>query len=110
MKINREPINPNSQLDQNDDVFRGEHPDTRTDEEFLRDLENKMFVRNVIKKSLHKRGPSGTKIICVTNGKIYDSIREAANDIDTHSSNICKHLQGNKMYTSCRGLTFKLLK
>ena len=95
---------------EDNDVFRNEHPDTRTNQEFLRDIEKKMFVKNVIRKSLSRRGPSGTKIICVTNGKIYNSIQEAANDIDTHSSNICKHLQGNKMYTSCRGLTFKLLK
>lgn len=32
---------------------RGQHPDERTNKEFLRDLDNKLFVNKVLKKARH---------------------------------------------------------
>jgi len=52
-------------------------------------------------------GNSGSpkKVVCLTNNKIYNSIKEAANELGLHSSNIIATCKGKQKYTG--GYKFK---
>jgi len=90
---------------------RGEHPDTRSNSEFLRDLENKLFVNRVEKRSrpqkievirrrYHKKGP----IKCINTGDIYKSAKEAEVKLSITQGFVSKVLSGDRK--SVHGLNF----
>lgn len=93
--------------DKVDDVFRGEHPDTRTDKEFLQAIKKKEGL-------WYPRGRGNPhqprKIFCISNGKTYNSIKEIAADLNLNLvssySNMCKHLRRHPQYSNINGYEF----
>jgi len=110
MKIDRTPINPNTEIKTHDDVFRGEHPDERSDREFLRDLENKLFVKKVEAKARPKkvivirRHYRKGRIMCLQNGEVYESAKEAETKLEIPQGFVSKVLTGDRK--SVHGLNF----
>jgi nucleoid-associated protein YgaU len=90
------------------DIFpRGQHPDTRTNKEFLRDLENKLFVKRVEKKA--RLGNRARAVICLTTNKQYLSIQEAADEMKVPLTRMFRHLKGYELYQSINGNKFQYL-
>ena len=77
-----------------DDFFRGEHPDTRTNEEFLRDIENKMFVKSVESKS--KRQYISSRVMCVQTGQVFIDCADAEVRLNLCKGVVSRHLNGEK--------------
>jgi len=77
---------------------RGEHPDTRTDQEFLRDLENKLFIKRVERKASEqaKRKYVDSPVMCIQNGKTYPTARAAELDLSITRGGVCKNLNGER--------------
>ena len=97
-----------------DNVFiRGQHPDTRSNQEFMKMLNDKFPKRKPTraKREFKKEWypymtKKGRKVMCLSNGKIYTSIREAAEDIRVDKSDLGKHLQGHPSRQTMRGHIF----
>jgi len=75
---------------------RGEHPDTRTDQEFLRDLENKLFIKRVEFKASEqaKRKYVDGPVMCLQSGKIYQNARAAELDLQITKGGVSNNLRG----------------
>ncbi len=87
------------------DIFiRGEHPDTRSNAEFLRDLQNKLF-----KKGYRKKQRAMIPILCHQNGKEYRSYNAAERDLGLCDSCIGKHFKGLNVLGQLKGYTFEIL-
>lgn len=91
--------------------FRGEHPDTRTNSQFLRDLGMKQVEKKLQTRIWYplKRtvGRGGMEIKCLANGKTYGSMREAAADLGVNHTNLSKHLKGHRAYSHVGGMKFE---
>ena len=88
MKFNREPINTSIHFS-DDDVFRGEHPDTRSNEEFLAIITGKPR-----KRANHSGYWEAKKVVCIETGYTYNSISEAARFMGIRKSHLSAHLYG----------------
>lgn len=93
--------------------FRGEHPDTRSNSQFLKDMG--MKVREKMDREgrwypiKRQVGRCGMEIKCLDNGKIYKSLRDAGFDLGVNHTNISKHLSGHKDYTHVGGMKFEYI-
>jgi len=89
------------------DVFRGEHPDQRTAKEFLqiigRKLERSKWYPG--KRSRYTR----RALLCLTNGKTYNTVKEACEDLKIGGYNFAKHLRGDKRHSHIGGYRFREL-
>lgn len=91
--------------DTHNDLFpRGQHPDERSDREFLRDMENKMF-----KRKYESRKPNSIPVMCITDGRTYAGVRIAEKAYRIHPGNLGKHLRGESNYRHVNGLRFKFM-
>ena len=109
-KITPSLINSYSRADSIDVIFpRGEHPDTRTNVQFLRDLENKFFKKQYVEKVIKslKRYPNRKPIMCLNTGEIYEGINIAERILGISNGNIRRQINGD--YTHVKGLRFKYL-
>jgi hypothetical protein len=79
---------------------RGEHPDQRSDREFLRAIEKKVYITG-------RRPPNSIVLMCLNNGKEYSSIKAVKEDLGISTVNIQKHLRG--YYSHIQGYKFKRL-
>ncbi len=110
MKINREPINDYTGLigryEKKDDVFRGQHPDTRSDKE---------FIKLMVKKGFEKRYPLGTQlkkqVRCINTGQIFPSLQEAGDFYGLSRGAISDHIRKKHRFKfiHLRELKFELL-
>ncbi len=105
MKINSTPI-PNSTVlgDSAGNLFlRGEHPDKRSDKEFVKLMEER-FAR--VRSLARAEGYWASKEVrCLNNGKVYRSVSNAAKQLGVTKGSICNVLAGR--VRSVRGLTFR---
>lgn len=87
---------PSQRGSENDDVFRGQHPDTRTNQEFLRDLENKLFVNRVERKVIaeQKRTYVDGPVMCVQTGEVFQSAAAAELAMGLTRGGVSKVLNG----------------
>ena len=91
------------------DLFpREQHPDKRTNAQFLIDMGMKK-----VQKRLHsgkwyplqrQPGRTGRPVRCINTGKTYDSIRDAANDLKLDNTNLGRHLKGHIKLHPCKGV------
>jgi hypothetical protein len=98
-----------------DIFFRGEHPDTRSAKEFLKIIDQRFGTQTASDKWYpgkrgHKGGTNSRLIFCTTNGKIYESIKEAGQDLGIGTYNFAKHLRGDRMHSHIGGYRFKEIK
>ena len=113
MKINRETYQPKTQSDKVD-IFRGQHPDERSNREFLKVISQRFSKPDLTEGRWYpgKRGNPGytaRAIHCLTNGKTYNSIKEAREDLGIPGYNFAKHLKGDKQHSHIGGFRFKEL-
>jgi hypothetical protein len=87
--------------------FRGEHPDTRSDKEFLRMIEKKFNPQKYWYPGPGKRASNSILLKCLNNGKEYASIKAVREDLGIDTINIAKHLRGE--YSHISGYRFKRL-
>lgn len=94
-----------------DQFFKGEHPDTRSNSQFLKDMGFKVAEKK--REGLKwypiksKVGRLGVEIKCIDNGKIYKSLRDAGADLGLNHTNLSKHLRGDKAYNHVGGMKFQ---
>jgi len=106
MKINID-YSPTPYIHSYGDVFRGEHPDQRTAKEFLKSIEEKT---KPLRWYPGKKGRYVRKaLFCITNGKTYNTIKEAVDELGIPQYNFSKHLKGDKAYSHIGGFRFKEL-
>jgi group I intron endonuclease len=79
-------------------IFTHEHKTKLSEAHLTQEYKNKMTGDN---------SPRAIKIICNENGKVYGSIKSAANDLNVYGSNIRKVLIGE--YKKTGGYTFKYI-
>jgi hypothetical protein len=105
MKINSTPI-PNSTVlgDSAGNLFlRGEHPDKRSDKEFIRLMEQRFArERNISRAEGYW---TSREVKCLNNGKIYRSVSNAAKLLGVSKGSIGNVLRGR--CSSGRGLFFR---
>jgi hypothetical protein len=93
MKINREVYPVSSWLREDNFLFpREQHPDTRTAKEFFRDLEDKLFIKRYEEKA--KREYLKGSIMCIQNGRIFNSAREAEEALGITRGGVSHQLKG----------------
>ena len=74
-----------------DICFRGEHPDERTDKEFLRDLENKLFKKSFEEKE--KRKYHKSRVMNINTKVIYQTVAEAERLLNLPRGHVLKKLR-----------------
>jgi len=85
------------------DLFpRCMHPDERTNKEFLRDLENKLFKRQYEEKQ--KRMYRNGRIMCVQTGVEYESAADAEYRLKLPRGHVATKLRGT--FKHARGNSF----
>jgi len=100
-------LTPSSYIhsDKEDVLFpRGQHPDTRSNAQWLKDMDMKIEPK---KWYPSMGGRPGKEIICLKTGKRYKSIRDAAKSLKVDSTNLGKHLNGHSSYSHINGLKFE---
>ena len=87
--------------------FRGEHPDTRSAKQFLSDMQKaKSRIWYPIRR---QPGRTGYRVRCKNTGRVYSSIREAANDLKLDNTNLGRHLAGHIQHSHVKGYKFELI-
>lgn len=111
MKVNRETYPANTWLSQDSDVLfpRDQHPDTRTDREAIKAIEEKLGLKTTKSQWYPRRREQQETmmrpIICITTGQRFAGIRKAAMVLNVEASNICNNLKGRCPHVS--GLVFR---
>jgi hypothetical protein len=58
---------------------RCQHPDTRSNKDFLRELENRLFIKRIEDKA--KRAYRDSKVMCIQTGEVFESAADADNKL-----------------------------
>lgn len=95
------------------DIFpRGQHPDTRTNKEWLMKMgfiKNPRVTNPRYPKDLKKGYPNRKPVICITTGEEFKGINMAEAHYGIAKSNLGKHLKGDDQYRHVKGLQFRYL-
>lgn len=103
-----------------DMFFRGDHPDKRSDEEFIHDLNVKLNIIKTVKKETpvaysfqwyprRKIGRIGYGVKCINNGDTYKSIKDASIALKIDNTNLGRHLRGDKRHSHVKGYKFEFI-
>jgi len=90
---------------------RNEHPDTRSNKEFLAIIKGKVLEKQ-IKSSIWypaKRGNRSKPVICLNNKKEYHNIQDASKELKVPMTRLWRHLNGFRLYDSVNGFKFRYL-
>jgi len=82
---------------------RGQHPDTRSNAQWLKDF----AMKNKPRTWYPSRRRIGREILCLNTGARYGSIRDAATALKVDNTNLGKHLNGHPSYSHINGLKFE---
>jgi len=111
MKINREPINDytgmKGRYEKIDDVFRGEHPDTRSDKDFIKLMKQKGVEPMPINLGIQLM----KQIRCVNTGQEFRSMYEAERFYGLSRGVIGEHIRKKRRFKSfrMRDLKFEII-
>lgn len=111
MRINREPINDYTGMlgryEKIDDVFRGQHPDTRSDKEFIRLMKERGLERPKTKLGMQLM----KQVRCINTGMEFKSIGEAESFYGLSRGCIVRHIKLKKPFKffNMRDLKFEFI-
>jgi hypothetical protein len=91
---------------------RGEHPDTRTNKEWLIKMgfvKDPRITNKRYPKDIKKGYPNRKRLMCIDTGEIFEGIRLAEAKLGISNSNLGKHLKGDDQYRHVKGLRFKFI-
>jgi len=84
---------------------REQHPDTRSAQEFFRDMAMKQYLKKLQKKPKRTNFFTISKpVVCVTTGETFVSVTAAANAHGINKGIVSKHINNN---TAIHGLVFR---
>jgi len=106
MKIIRETYPSMTAHTERDCIFpREQHPDTRTAQEFFRDMAMKQYLKKLENKPKRTNFFAISKpVVCITTGETFVSVTAAANAHGINKGIISKHINNN---TAIHGLVFR---
>ena len=89
--------------------FRGEHPDTRSNTEFLKSIGVKIAEKRRIGMKWYplKRGNRSKAVICINTKKEYPSIEDAAIEVNVPLTRMWRHING--YHEEVAGMRFKYI-
>lgn len=94
--------------DKNDPIFpRGEHPDTRSNKEWLILMGFEKSRRSTAKWFHKEKRTNRRPVLCINTGERYDGITIAEKDLGLHKGDISAHIRGER--DSVRGYRFKFI-
>jgi hypothetical protein len=101
------PVIRTTYTEHNDLFPRGQHPDERSNKQFCIDMGWRKSERTG--RWYPNKKVNFMRIICLTTGKEYKSIRQAAKELNLDNGAIGKHIAGDINYTHVGGLKFERL-
>jgi len=103
MKINSTPI-PTEQGDTAESIFlRGEHPDKRSDKEFIELMRQRGYEPTIRKRTSEKQ------VKCINTGQVFQSMREAEKCFGLYEGSLNMHLRFGSRFRNHKELRFKLV-
>ena len=105
MKINSTPIPNSTHLDDTaaNLVLRGEHPDKRSDKEFIELMKARGYEREVKRRTAEKQ------VKCINTGQVFQSMREAEKCFGLYEGSLNMHLRFGSRFRNHKELRFKLV-
>ena len=93
-------------MDAEDIFLRGEHPDTRTNRQFCEDMG---WAKSVTAHKWYPKraGPYRKRVVCLNNGREYESINKCADDLGLDRKLVGKQILG--YIKTHRGFKFERL-
>ncbi len=107
MKINSTPIPNSTDSDRNlgDVFFRGEHPDKRSDKEFIELMRQRGYERIAVDPHANSM-----KVRCINTGEIFDSFGIAERKFHLPKGSMGYHIMCGRKFRYHKNLRFELVK
>jgi hypothetical protein len=90
---------------------RNQHPDTRSDKQYMEMLNKKLKLKyQPIPEKWYpgkpKHYPNRKRVICLNTGVVYDGIRVAEEALGVSTGHIGKHLRKDRFYSHVKKMKF----